>query len=149
MKTRILISILALVLASIFIPLPEPVQATAPEQLTINADLWLTGENSAAGTFGTSGLFSDGGAANQVFFSAGNTIHGVKTLEGANGTITIRFQAQSTWISPTTAIAEGRFVIVSGTGAYQDLHGVGETHANIDLATYHITATYTGVAHFD
>ena len=149
MKTRALISVFTLVLASILLAPPSPAQATAPEPLTITADLWLTGENSAAGTFGSSGLFSDSGAASQVFYAAGNTIHGVKTLQSANGTITIHFQAQSTWTSPTTAVAEGRFVIVSGTGAYETLHGVGLTHAEIDLTTYHISATYTGEAHFD
>ena len=140
---------MALALACILLALPAPVLATSPEPLTIEAELWMTGENSAAGTFETSGLFADSGAASEAFFIADGTIHGVKTLVGAVGTITIRFQAQMTWTGPTTGVAEGRFVIVSGTGAYEKLHGVGETYAELDLATYHLWASYTGTAHFD
>lgn len=148
MKTRLLLLSSAVILCAVLM-LPAPVQATAPEPLTITADMWLTGETTAAGSFTVSGLFSDGGAAYEEFFIAGNTIHGVKTLTSSAGTITIKFQAQLTWTSPTTGTAEGQFVIVSGTGAYEKLHGVGKTYAALDLASYHISATYSGKAHFD
>ncbi|MFO7697739.1 MAG: hypothetical protein R6X16_11385 [Anaerolineae bacterium] len=140
---------MALALVCLLLALPASALATPPEPLTIEADLWLTGENSAAGTFGASGLFDDGGDASEVFFIADGTIHGVKTLVGAEGTITMKFQAQLTWTGPTTGVAEGRFVIVSGTGAYEKLHGVGESYAELDLAAYHIWAEYTGRAHID
>ena len=141
---------MALVLVCTLLALPAPALATPPEPLTIEASLWLTGPNSAAGTFAASGdLFTDAGSAAEVFFIADGTIHGVKTLVGAAGTFTIRFQARLTWTGPTTGVAEGRFVIVSGTGAYEKLHGVGDTCAALDLATGHIAATYTGNAHFD
>jgi hypothetical protein len=150
MKTRTSMS-MALVLACVLLVLPAPVLATPPEPLTIKADLYLTGENSAAGSFNVSGLFSDAGAATEVFFvdADDGTIHGVKTLVGAEGTVILRFQAELTWTGPTTGIAEGRWVVVSGTGAYEKLHGVGDTYAELDLAAYHIWASYTGKAHFD
>ena len=138
-----------LVMTCILLALPAPVQATPPDPLTINADLYLNGPNSAVGTFNASGLFADAGSANELFFTADSTIHGVKTLVGALGTITIKFQAQLTWSSPTTGIAQGWYVIVSGTGAYVKLHGVGETYAELDLGTGHILASYTGMAHFN
>ena len=144
---------IALALVCILLALPAPALATPPEDLTIEADLWMTGPNSAAGIFETNGLFDDYGHdfgdASEVFFIADDTIHGVKTLVGENGTIIIHFQAQLTWTGPTTGIAEGRWVIVSGTDAYKKLHGVGETYAELDLAAYHISALYTGRAHFD
>ena len=149
MKTKISILLVALVLNSLLLTVPTSALATPPEPLTITADLWLTGENSAAGTFNASGLLTDTGQAWQEFSIIDNTVHGVKTLVGAEGSITIRFQAQITWTSATTSIAEGRFVIISGTGAYEKLHGVGETYAELDLAAYQIRATYTGNAHFD
>ena len=62
MKARASMTI-ALVLACILLALPAPVLATSPEPLTIEAELWMTGENSAAGTFETSGLFADSVAA--------------------------------------------------------------------------------------
>ena len=148
MKARASV-MMALVLVGTLLALPAPVLATPPEPLMIEADLYLTGPDSAAGTFEASDLFSDAGAATEVFFIAADTIHGVKTLVSTEGTITINFQAQLTWTGPTTGVAEGRFVIVSGTGAYEKLHGVGETYATLDLATYHLWASYTGTAHFD
>lgn len=148
MRTKSII-VITLMLACIILALPVPVQATTPEPLVITAELWMTGENSATGFFSTSGLFSDAGPASEVFKIAGTTIHGVKTLNGAEGTITLKFQAQMTWTSSTTGFAEGRFVIISGTGAYEKLHGDGQTYAEIDLSIYQITATYTGTAHFD
>ena len=152
MKTRTSIVLVVWILASIMLVLPAPVGATAPEPLTITANLVMTGENSAAGTFAISGLFDDSGCASQVFFLAGKTTHGVKTLVGAFGSITIKYQARVTWTSKTTGFAEGQFTIVSGTGEYANLHGVGETYAEVDLAALPypaITATYTGEAHFD
>ncbi len=150
MKSRVSkMMALVLVLVCILMMLPATVQASKPEDLTINAALWMTGENSAAGSFGTTGLFTSSGAASETFFIANGTIHGVKTLVGAAGTITIHFQAQLTWTGVKTGVAEGRFVIVSGTGDYKKLHGVGTTYAQLDLATYSILASYTGTAHFD
>ena len=140
---------LALILVCLLVILPAPAQASQPEELTINAELWMTGESSAHGDFMTTGLFADSGEAWETFFIAAETIHGVKTLAGAAGNITIRFQAQLTWTGPTTGIAEGRFVIVSGTGAYKKLHGVGETYAALNLTAFRILASYNGTAHFD
>jgi hypothetical protein len=138
-----------LVLVGVLLALPAPALATQPEPLTIEADLWLTGPDSAVGTFETSGSFTDSGGASEVFFIADGTIHGVKVLVSTAGTFTIRFQARMMWTGPTTGIAEGRFVIVSGSGAYEKLHGVGDTYTELDLQASSIQARYTGTAHFD
>jgi hypothetical protein len=148
MKTKGSIMVVALVLTYVLLALPAPVQATPPESMTIEVDMWMTGEDSAAGTFEADGLFVDAGNVSEVFFIAANTSHGIKTLVSAVGTITINYQVQLTW-TPTSGIAEGRFVIISGTGAYEKLHGVGETYAVLDLLTGHLVASYTGKAHFD
>jgi hypothetical protein len=144
-KASVLMSVLAVIS---MLMLPAPVLATPSESLEIYVDMWMTGEDSAAGTFSTSGLFTDSGVCSEVFFIADDTTHGVKTLVGAEGTITIRYQARLTW-TPTTGIAEGRWVIVSGTGPYEKLHGVGDTYAELYLTTYTLWASYTGKAHFE
>jgi hypothetical protein len=158
MKARASV-MMALVLICSLLALPAPVLATPPEPLTIEAQMWMAGENSAAGIFWTSGLFDDYGYdfgdASEVFFIADDTIHGTKTLVGANGTITLKFQAQILWTGEATADVIGRFAVISGTGAYEKLHGVGETYATLDLGCMgpdcppNIVATYTGKAHFD
>lgn len=145
---------LILVLGCMLLLLPASVQATPPvDDLLITATLTMTGPDSAAGRFTiSSSLFdTDTGSAFEVFFMADGTIHGVKTLEGKEGNITIKFQAQTTWTSQTTGLAEGQFVIISGTGAYKRLHGVGVTSAMINLAATPptIAADYTGKAHLD
>jgi len=140
----------ALALTCILLLLPAPALASTSEPLEIVADLWMYPDGSARGTFtATSDLFSDSGEASETFFIADDTTHGVKTLVGEHGTIKIKFQAQLTWFSEFTGEANGRFVIVSGTGAYQKLHGVGKSFATIDLSTGHIYARYTAAAHFD
>lgn len=146
MKTKITIAVIFILICS---SLATPARATTPSPLTITADLYLTGPNSAAGSFTANGLFIEAGEASEVFFIAAGTIHGVKTLVGAEGTITIKFQAQLTWTGPTTGVAQGQFVVISGTGIYEELHGVGDTYAELDLMTYHLVATYSGQAHFD
>ncbi len=112
--------------------------------------------NSAVGTFNASGLVRRRWDQQlRLFFTADGTIHGVKTLVGDQGTITIRFQANLTWKPDGTGEANGQYVIVSGTGAYAKLHGVGTTHATLSLACIgpdclpNIEAHYTGTGHFD
>ena len=146
---------MALVLLCILLALPAPALATPPEPLQIEASLWMMPDGTAQGYFTTSGLFVESGAASEVFVIHADTVHGIKTLVGQQGTITISFQATITWWSETTSEAVGRFVIASGTGAYERLHGVGETVARLDLGCFgpecppDIVATYKGKAHFD
>ncbi len=147
MKARVFVTT-ALSLACILLALPAPALATPPQPLEISVDMWMTGEDSASGTFEVSGLLTDSGTCSEVFFIAGDTTHGVKTLVGAAGTITIRYQALLTW-TPTSGVAKGQWVIVSGTGTYEKLHGVGETYAELDFVTYRLWARYTGTTHFD
>lgn len=146
---------MAVALVCILLALPATALATPPEPLTIEAAMWLTGGNSAEGYFWTYGLFEDGGYASEAFTIKADTIHGTKTLVGAYGTITINFQARLSGTGEYTSEANGRYVIVSGTGAYEKLHGVGETYATLDLECMgpecppNILATYTGKAHLD
>jgi hypothetical protein len=146
---KIRIALIALFVAGcLFLAFPEPAVATPPETLSIDADMWITGENTAAGTFNMSGLAVDYGNVTETFFIADDTSHGVKTLVSEQGTITIRYQVQLTWMLET-GIAQGTFTIIGGTGAYARLHGVGTTYATLNLQTGHLMATYTGKAHFD
>jgi hypothetical protein len=154
MKIRFTITMI-LVVSCILLAFPAPVSAATPETLKIDAYLWLTGENSAVGYFYTSGLFVTSGEATELFFTKADTIHGVKTLVGDQGTITIRFQAKLTWNPDGTGEANGQYVILLGTGAYEKLHGTGITQATLSLACMgpdcppNIEAHYTGTAHFD
>jgi len=145
MKTRASV-LMAIMLVSVLMALPTPAQATTPaENLLITADLQIMGNGYAEGSFDISSpLFvDDSGNAYQSFKIVGGTVHGIKTLIGENGTIVIKFQAR---ITPLGAV--GCFVIISGGGAYANLHGVGTSFATIS-ETGQILATYEGTAHCD
>jgi hypothetical protein len=153
MKAKVSFMMVVVILIGLMLVLPGPAQAARPVGgLQITADLEMTGPNSAAGSFIISSpLFEeDSGAAYETFILAADTIHGIKTLEGMNGTIVIKFQATSTFDGPVGR-AVGSFVIISGTGAYHNLHGVGTTDATLDLSAIPptITAFYEGAAHCD
>ena len=125
-----------------------------PSPVTINLELFFTGANTAAGTFNISGIVNDNGTVAQEFTLNGQpnnpgTAHGRKTLTGQDGEFDIRFQVRITPASPTTAVAEGRFVIMNGTGNYQGFHGVGTTYIEIDFVAGTLTGTYEGQAQFD
>ena len=131
-----------------------------PTPIEITFDLIGTGPNSAEGTFSATGLITDNGNASQTFQLSppdpmrAKNVHGIKILEGANGTIKIKFNAKITVIAPGQTEAKGNFVIIEGTGDYQHLHGTGSTFvfANFtilppDGPTF--IGTYSGKAHFD
>lgn len=148
MKTKTFFMTTILALAVMLLATAAPVHATTPEDgLVISADLQVgTDGSSASGTFTISSpLFeTDSGTAYETFMVNWEdmTVHGVKTLYGAAGTIVIKFQGN---ITPGGVI--GKFVIISGTGVYEKLHGVGDTFALMYNGT--ISATYSGTAHID
>jgi hypothetical protein len=145
MKTKASV-LMAIMLVSVLLAVPTPAQATTPiENLLITADLQIMGNGYAEGNFAISSpLFADDiGSAYQSFKIVGGTVHGIKILIGENGSIVIKFQAQ---ITPLGAV--GRFVIITGDGAYANLHGVGTSFATIS-ETGQILATYEGTAHCD
>lgn len=131
-----------------------------PTSIEITFDLIGTGPNSAEGTFYATGLITDNGNASQTFQLSppdpmrAKNVHGIKILEGANGTIKIKFNAKITVITPGLTEAKGNFVIIEGTGDYQHLHGTGSTFVSADFTILPpdgptFTGTYSGKAHFD
>lgn len=151
MKARTSIFVIFLLVSMLF-AIPAPVQATKPVELNFDGYLWFTGDDSAEGCFWSDGLFEDGGSWSEVFFITknGKTIHGVKTLEAEYGTIILKFQAALSVNEETGLLAaDGQYTIISGTGAYEKLHGGGVSAATIDLKNGMIYATYTGTGHFD
>jgi hypothetical protein len=138
-----------IILAALFLTMASPVAASQPEEVVITLDLYFTGPDTAAGTFSATGAVNDSGSVSQQFMFAGRTAHGLKTIEGSEGTITIRFDVRLTPTGPTTAVAEGRFVILSGTGSYANLRGAGSTFIEADFVSGTLIGTYSGRAHYD
>ncbi|RQV93693.1 hypothetical protein EH220_07970 [bacterium] len=140
-------------------------QASPPEPFTISLDFYQTGPDTAAGEFEATGAIEDSGLGSETFhFSPpvlqpedilrARTCHGEKELVGAEGdTIIIRFQGR---VKNMGALIEGRFTILGGTGAYENLHGTGTFIAEAEpvelpdgTQTFNIVATYEGRAQYD
>jgi hypothetical protein len=117
--TRIAVAAVALLAAF-------PAAASAPQPVSVVMHGALTGPDSVAGTFTISGAFDDSGTYVETFRFAGASIHGVKTLSGRNGTITLVAEAVVRWESATDAtLFSGHWRFESGTGAYAAIQGGG------------------------
>jgi hypothetical protein len=103
-----------------------PAAAGAPRPVSIVTHASFTGPSTAAGTYSISGAFEDSGTYVETFRFAGTSIHGVKTLSGRKGTITLVAEAVVRWESPTQAVLfAGHWRFESGTGAYAPIQGGG------------------------
>jgi hypothetical protein len=146
MKARVSIR-LALAIVCALLALPAPALATPPEEVTIEAEGLYYGSSPYMGDFIASGLFFDSGSVTiWTWYSNWFVVHSYALLESSEGSILIHSQGLR-----TGTVLEGRWVILSGTGLYENLHGEGELNAHFEPSDYplHIFWTWTGKAHFD
>jgi hypothetical protein len=138
------------VLGAVLLALPSQVLATAPEEVVFALELKFTGPDSAAGKFGAEGAIVDKGKISETFrYTDEGSLQGLKLFVSNQGTITMRFNAEIIFTGPTTARAEAHWVIESGTGAYENLHGSGTGEVILDLETGTIVGSFSGTAHLD
>ena len=145
-----------LAVAVVLLALAAPVSASKPQEVVFAFDLTITAPGSAAGTFVATGAIEDSGTVEETFrWTDDGNLQGtmVLTSAGGAGTITLRFH-----LTPLTPIVEppvvvvpsvGSFVIKSGTGAYENIHGVGSAESNTYLPPEGSTAPPTIDAIFD
>jgi hypothetical protein len=136
-------------------------QAAPPEPISFDVGLAIvSGDMEAgatAGTFTVEGAITDAGTTSTRYrFSSPNQIHVVQTFTGAAGTIEFRVQGQFDPFVGCTRSGTGRWVVVAGTGAYEDLRGEGSWTATADFCAAFagtgpptISGTYSGTAHVD
>jgi hypothetical protein len=122
---------------------PVPRFGESVEQLTIDSDLRVTGENSAEGSFETNGLFNDNGSASDEFVISKKSIQEVKKFVGKMGTISVKFLARLSWTGQEIGEAVGRYEIISCTGAYKNMSNFGQSYVRLDFRTGHILTTFT------
>jgi hypothetical protein len=154
LKTILSIGLAAAVFVSI---LPTSAYATKPVpiQFEFYFDFVDNAAGVASGDFSvtSSGLgIADEGAGSQVFRltppnkRGEQTVHGVKTLAGADGQIIAKFNVQLEAPAPPVIVplpngelglrllhGTGKFTILSGTGAYAGLRGQGDTVIDLVL----------------
>jgi hypothetical protein len=101
------------------------------ERFFIGFDLHATGPTATAGTFAMSGKFEDSGtsAANPTVTPTNNPdrghLSGDQQFVGQKGTIFTHFDGVAFPNNNPHAVGEGKFKILSGTGAYAGLRGGG------------------------
>jgi hypothetical protein len=138
------------ILGAVLLALPSQVLATAPEEVVFDLEMGITGEDSAAGSFIAEGAIEDEGTVSETFrFTDEGSVQGVKVFVGDRGTITMRFNAELIPIGPTKVRAEAHWVIQSGTGAYENLHGAGTGEAILDFAAKTVEGAFSGSVHVD
>lgn len=130
--------------------LPFQAFATPPEEVVFDFVFYFTGLDSAAGEFWAEGAVEDSGTGYEVFrYTDEGTLQGIKVLEGSQGTITLRFNLEIIPTGPTTARTDVHFVIQSGTGAYENIHGVGTGAADVDFIAGSLIGAFSGTVHID
>ena len=104
----------------------SPALGSPRQTFSIQTTGVLTSETSASGTFTTSGAVLDAGLYTETFRLVGNTIHAVKTLEGANGSLVVAITGVvENPTASTVSFRAGHWRIVSATGDFAGLHGGG------------------------
>jgi hypothetical protein len=140
----------AAILATLFLALPCQVSATSPGDVVFTFSFHFTGPDSAAGSFNAEGAIEDEGYGYEVFrYTDEGFLQGTKVLNGEQGSITLRFNLEIIPTGPTTARTEVHFVILSGTGTYQSIHGVGTGEAIVDFGNGTLIGAFSGRAHTD
>jgi hypothetical protein len=138
---------------ALFVLLAHASLAVAAPRATITIE---TTRQGPAGTFEASGAFADAGSfavQGPVFGGPGPgafvNVHATETFTGADGAFTIVRNVRVTWgDDPTTRTITGTWAVISGTGAYEDLHAAGTlsgTVAGFPPAEIFVV-TYTGSA---
>ncbi len=95
-------------------------RSTAPEPVSILIHDFSTSENTAVGTFETSGAIETSGQESQVIGFAGMSLHCEHTLTAPEGTITIRSDCNMNTL-------DVNWRVIGATGAFSGLkaHGGG------------------------
>jgi hypothetical protein len=145
MKRFALLAALVLLSAATLALAPAS-SATTGQAVTINSQIVL---GPFTGTWTATGAIADSGTLIEpiVNFVDSHQLHIERVFTGAQGTITIRIQSTVTGVVGGTGYFTGNWVVVSGTGAYANLHGEGLRAATATSGI--VTETLTGNVHFD
>jgi hypothetical protein len=141
-----------------FTSFSAPASASSPEHVCFDV---VAGLGGTPGTWSSSGLLDSSGAATFNPFVAGwdnklsmpATVHDRFVATDQYGSITFQGQGHSALVVNQNGDAVPGYlltwVIISGTGAYDTLHGQGNGYAWIDWVNGEFLAFQCGEAHFD
>jgi hypothetical protein len=136
------------------VPLAAPASATQlqPQQFETIGN--LTGPSTVAGTWTSTGVLNAAGTYTETFRFEGSTIHGLKVLTSADGTIVLDTRAVVVWLDECTAtLGAGHWQIVDASGAYAGLKGGGSPNSTPEsfgnVCTGSVDVIHSGAATID
>jgi hypothetical protein len=140
MKHRVSLFVLVCFAFAILAIVPFAVSAQSGGKVMIAERNVFTGPSTQSGTFSIAGVLSDSGLASATFTLTPRGddrafIDGDHVLQGSLGTLVVRTHAMVYPFGAPRALVEGRWVVVSGTGAYEGLQGGGSVRAVGDFTT--------------
>jgi hypothetical protein len=144
---RKIVGVFAALIVAIGLAAPST-SASASTPVTIQSRVDLA---TFTGTWTASGGINDSGTLVEprVNFVANQQLHIVRDVTGALGTFTLGLQSTATPRLPDgSRDFTGQWVVITGTGAYANLHGVGTRVAVADKNGI-VTETLTGEVHYD
>jgi hypothetical protein len=126
-------------------------EASDQKRIFIGFNLHGTGPSTAAGSFVMSGRFDDSGTSTvenislvPIDGSDRSRLSGDQQFEGQRGTIFTHFNGVAFPNGDPHAVGEGRFSIVSGTGAYTGIDGQGSFLIVVDQISNQFIGTEVG-----
>jgi hypothetical protein len=146
-KRLLLTAALALVAAGLVVPLAG--SHGDDQGVAIGVRLDFTSSSHAVGTFAACCAVTDSGAASAditSFVPNGSEarFEATNTFVGSTGSFTIKLRGVTGPLGSPVHVARGRWSVISGTGAYEDLEGDGRLKAVTDQNTGALTAIDTG-----
>ncbi len=151
-KRRLTIACLLAAVVAAFSIAPLAASAERDRQLVAGVRLDFTSSTHAEGTFAVCCVITDSGAARAdvtAFTPQPNnraTFEATETLVGSKGDIVLALQGTTGPLDSDVHVARGRWKVVGGTGAYEDLRGRGSFTAVTDQTTGALTAVNEGKA---
>jgi hypothetical protein len=128
----------------------KTIAAGSPDSVTIILENYLTSATGSEGPFTATGDLNTSGFNTMVVRGTkSNTLHCSTVLTDDQGSITLDLQCRMILTSETTAGGPGHWMVVSGTGAYANLHGAGSLTMDIDFVTGAAVETLQGFVFFD
>jgi hypothetical protein len=146
-KRLVLTAVLAVVVAGLVVPLAA--SNGQDRRVTIGVRLDFTSSTHAVGSFAACCAVTDSGAASAdvtSFVPKGNEarFEATNTFVGSKGSFTIKLRGVTGPLGSPVHVARGRWTVIGGTGAYEDLEGKGRFKAVTDQNTGALTAIDTG-----
>ena len=148
MKKKIILAAVLTVAAAAVVVMPLAASADHDRELTIGVRLDFTSSTEATGTFAVCCAVNDGAAkalitsyrerGSQAKFEATNT------FDGKKGSFTILLRGTTGPLGSDRHVADARWHVIAGSGAYEDLEAHGDLTAVTDQTTGALTAIDTG-----